>query len=110
LARHRWQLPGRWKECLPILAKHDGGILNIRGEQKVMQPSKNRGPAPTADEARMLIAIAKFGPIHPVTQTDIGLIKNLEAAGYVVKDPKNPEHSLTVRGWEFVRGAAKKGE
>jgi hypothetical protein len=76
----------------------------------MVQPSKDRGPAPTADEARMLTGIAKFGPIHPVTQTDIELIKNLEAAGYVVKDPKNPEHSLTVRGWEFVRVVAKKGE
>jgi hypothetical protein len=54
-----------------------------------------------------LIAIAKFGPIHPITQTDIELIERLQAAGYVPKAPNNPEYSLTVRGWAFVRKSSR---
>ena len=58
----------------------------------------------------MLVAIAKFGPIHPISQADIGRIERLQAAGFVAKDPNNPEWSLTVRGWAFLRDTAKKGE
>jgi hypothetical protein len=47
----------------------------------------------------MLTGIAKFGPIHPVAKADIEVIEKLQAAGYVAKDPKNPEYSLTARGW-----------
>jgi hypothetical protein len=57
-----------------------------------------------------MVAIAKFGPIHPITQADIAMIVRLQSAGYVAKDPNNPEWSLTARGWAFLRDAAKKGE
>ena len=67
------------------------------------QPPQDYGPTLTDDEARILNAIAKFGPIHPIGQTDIGLIERLQAAGYVAKDPRNPEYSLTIRGWALVR-------
>ena len=67
------------------------------------QPPQDYGPTLTDDEARIVNAIAKFGPINPITQADIGLIERLQAAGYVAKDPNNPEYSLTVRGWAFVR-------
>jgi hypothetical protein len=74
------------------------------------QPPQDHGPTLTDDAVRMLIAMAKFGPIHPISQTDIDLIEGLQTAGYVAKDPNNPEYSLTVRGWAFVRKAAQKGE
>jgi hypothetical protein len=64
----------------------------------------------TADKARMMVAIAKFGPIHPITQADIAIIESLQSAGYVAKDPNNPEWSLTARGWAFLRkGPGKRG-
>jgi hypothetical protein len=74
------------------------------------QPPKNQGPKLNPDEVRMLNAVAKFGPIRPTTDADVALIERLEAAGYVAKDPHNPEYSLTVRGWASVRSAAKKDE
>jgi hypothetical protein len=67
------------------------------------QPPQDHRPTLTDGEVRILIAIAKFGPIHPITQTDIELIERLQTAGYVAKDPNNPEYSLTVCGWAFVR-------
>ena len=62
------------------------------------------------DEIRMLNAIAKFGAIRPLGDTDMALLERLQSVGYVAKDPHNPEYSLTVRGWASVRNAAKKRE
>jgi DNA-binding IclR family transcriptional regulator len=60
----------------------------------------------TREEVKMLRLLAKFGSVHPIAQTDIERLESLQAAGYVVKDPRNPMYSLTVRGWAFVRKAA----
>jgi hypothetical protein len=74
------------------------------------QQPKNQGPKLNPDEVRMLNAIAKFGPIHPVSATDVALIERLQSGGSVAKDPHNPEYSLTVWGWASVRNAGKKRE
>jgi len=74
------------------------------------EPPKDQGPKLSPDEVRMLNAIAKFGPIRPIGDSDIALLERLQLFGYVAKDPHNPEYSLTVRGWAFFRNAAKKNE
>jgi hypothetical protein len=38
------------------------------------------------------------------------MIERLQSAGFVARDPNNPEYSLTVRGWAIFREAAEKGE
>jgi hypothetical protein len=74
------------------------------------QPPQDHGPTLTDDAVGILISIARFGPIQPITQADIGLIEGLQTAGFVAKDPNNPEYCLTVRGWAFVRKTIGKGE
>ena len=71
------------------------------------QPQDPDPAVPNAEEKQMLNALAKFGSVHPLGPTDIERLERLEAMGLVVKDPRNPTYSLTVRGWDFVRRPAE---
>jgi hypothetical protein len=63
-----------------------------------------------ADEARMLLAIAKSGLIHPTDAGEIAVLESLQGSGFVAKDPGGPTYGLTVRGWVFVHNNAKKND
>ena len=91
--------PLRLASCLETVTK-----------EAMAQPPRKRAPSLSPDEARLLTTLARFPAMWPGSPADAARLQHLIERGYLIRDlqMKTATFRLTIRGWAFVRGAAKK--